>query len=241
MIGCLSTAGGKLSDYRTYRLCAPGNGEVVAMASDVEPIASVRVVDAVFCGLLESETEIVTVYVPELEVPLIKPLEALYVKLRGNPVMVHTKGKVPPDVSGWKLYGVPDVPCGREVVVMVRLAAGPTVKGQVAAAATPVDVLHLDGERAGGAGRPGNGAGQGVQRQAGRQRPACQREGVRGGAAADGQGRAVHSHANLEGIRGRARERRRPGDGDGAADGSDNPDGVLHLNGEAAAKPWVCR
>jgi hypothetical protein len=107
------------------------------MTSDVEPIANGRVVDAVFCGLLESETEIVTVYVPELVVPLIKPLEALYVKLRGNPVMVHTNGKVPPDVSGWKLYGVPDVPCGREVVVMVRPVAGPTVKGQVTAAATP--------------------------------------------------------------------------------------------------------
>lgn len=106
-------------------------------ASDVEPIASVRIADAVFCGLLESDTENVTVYVPEPEVPLIKPLEVLYVKLRGNPVIVHTKGKVPPDVSGWKLYGVPDVPGGREVVVMVRPAAGPTVKGQLTAAATP--------------------------------------------------------------------------------------------------------
>lgn len=110
----------------------------MANVSDVEPIANCRVVDAVFCGLLESEIEIVTVYVPELEVPLIKPLEVLYVKLRGNPAMVHTKGKVPPDVRGWKLYGVPDVPCGREVVVMVRLTAGPIVKGQVTAAATPL-------------------------------------------------------------------------------------------------------
>ena len=83
---------------------ALGSGEVVVKVSGVVAITNDKVVDAVCCWMLESETEIVTVYVPEkVVVPLIKPLEEFPVIPRGNPPMVQVNGSVPPDVSGWKL------------------------------------------------------------------------------------------------------------------------------------------
>ena len=90
-----------------------------------------RVVEAVCGVLLESVTEIVTLYVPEkVVVPLIKPDDVLPVIPRGSPDIVHVNGCVPPDVRGWKLYATAGAPAGRDVVVIARVLA-PTVKGQV--------------------------------------------------------------------------------------------------------------
>ena len=102
------------------------------------PISSGKVVAAPCGVLLESVTAIVTLYVPAKPVvPLIKPVEGLPLMPRGSELKAQVNGGVPPDICGWKLYGTFCIPLGRDVVMMVRVL-GPTVKGQVVAAATPL-------------------------------------------------------------------------------------------------------
>jgi hypothetical protein len=118
------------------------------MESGRAAITIFRVTDAFWAGLLESVTEIVTAYVPaEVGVPLIVPLEAPVMEKnpRGNPVMVHVNGPVPPVMLGVKPgfaavgYGTLTVPPGSEVVVIARPV--PTVIERACVAVSPVGLV----------------------------------------------------------------------------------------------------
>src|SRR5579863_1407425 len=87
----------------------------VANESAGTPMTSAKGPPVAVCavGVLESVTEIATEYVPPKPVvPLIKPVEGLIERPRGSPVTLHMNGCVPPDVIGWKLYGVLVIPAG---------------------------------------------------------------------------------------------------------------------------------
>ena len=96
-----------------------GNDDVVIESWPV--IVIDRLFVAVRCvGFVESVTVMFTVLVAAaVAVPLMTPVDASMLSPVGRPVADHVYGVVPPVALTVALYGVPALPPGNEVVVMV--------------------------------------------------------------------------------------------------------------------------
>jgi len=88
-----------------------------------ETIVSEKVAVAVCCGVPESFTVTTTLafVIAAMGVPVIAPVDALIERVVGSPVADQVSAPVPPVAVTVKLYAVPIVPLGREVVVIVRV------------------------------------------------------------------------------------------------------------------------